>query len=396
LREIEENVEILAREILRGTRAPKEEREKALSLSEGFDLALDLVRGKYATKTRRWQAVHYARNVAERILGKNTLWTELSHSDLKQLGRTLANEAVRKADGQKVLGVRSAESTIDALLSVAAWLREESMLPATTLLPMPKWRKKLKAEWAAITKTTVRPVRHRNTPEEMRALFKHVQHPDVDARFSLAFQIGGEQRIGQVIRCVRSDLELGSLEDSRLSIGPGRFGILRVPSAGNKTTSPVMLNEADRKAIDAALVGYLSLYEDAYRNGRIHDFPLFPSGRLKKGKAKVSERPTSLTRDAARKMFQQLEKIAGVEHVPGRGWYGTRRTATDLAEDLESDQRVLNALSGHRDSRTRQTIYQDENRPEVLARAAQARSRLRAIIESTEPQSDRAEIANAS
>jgi hypothetical protein len=395
VRLVEAHVTALARELLEGKREQKSAKQETLSLTEGFDLALDLERGKYPTKTRRWDAVQHARLVVERVLGKHVQWIELTHGDLRKLWRTLAEEARRNADGRRVLGARKAESIVDALLSVAAWLREESLLPDDTLLPMTHWRKKLKEEWTKITGATVRPVRHRHTVKEMRALFRSLPRPSVDPRFSLAFQLGGEQRIGQILKCKRSDLELTPFDMKSSSGNPARFGILRVPSAGWKLASPVMFGFEDRKCVDAALAGYLSLFEEQWRNGSIDDYPLFPAGRLKKGKAKLSSRPTPLTRDAARKMFQALERIAGVAHVPGRGWYGVRRIAADIAEDLEKDERVLNSLTGHRDSRTRQTIYQDEDRPEVLARAAQTRLKVRSGEESSDASAP-AEMADAS
>src|SRR5687768_1179809 len=76
-------------------------------------------------------------------------------------------------------------------------------------------------------------------------------------------------------------------------------------------------------------------------------------------------------------MFHEFERLAGIHPTLGRGWYGVRRTATDLAEDIEKDQRVLNSLSGHSDSAIRRSVYQEKNRPEVLAQAAVTREELR-------------------
>jgi hypothetical protein len=38
--------------------------------------------------------------------------------------------------------------------------------------------------------------------------------------------------------------------------------------------------------------------------------------------------------------------------APTRGWYGIKRQAADLAEDFESDERVLNTVNGHDHTRT--------------------------------------------
>jgi integrase len=85
-----------------------------------------------------------------------------------------------------------------------------------------------------------------------------------------------------------------------------------------------------------------------------------------------------MTRDAARKMFRALERAAGVQSVAGRGWNGVRRVATDLAEDCEKDERVLNSITGHRDSRTRRSVYQAKDRPTVLQKAAEVPAAIRA------------------
>jgi len=75
-------------------------------------------------------------------------------------------------------------------------------------------------------------------------------------------------------------------------------------------------------------------------------------------------------------MFRALEAAAGVEHQPGRSFDGLRRQATDLAPEFAQDARVLNRLTGHLDSSTRERVYQDPQNELVRARAAQARRRM--------------------
>lgn len=71
--------------------------------------------------------------------------------------------------------------------------------------------------------------------------------------------------------------------------------------------------------------------------------------------------------------FRELEQLAGVESQPGRGWYGLRRKATDVARRYTSDAKVLNAQGGWKDSRTREDIYQDPNDEAVKIDAALVR-----------------------
>jgi len=99
--------------------------------------------------------------------------------------------------------------------------------------------------------------------------------------------------------------------------------------------------------------------------------------------------PRPLTRDAALAMFHDLERIANITPVTGRGWYGVRRISADAAEDVEPDERVLNSITGHRDSTTRRLVYQDRERPEVLIKAAATRERVRREGQSRAPSKQR-------
>jgi hypothetical protein len=66
-----------------------------------------------------------------------------------------------------------------------------------------------------------------------------------------------------------------------------------------------------------------------------------------------------------------------VKHVEGRGWYGLRRIATDLAESATTDDRVKDRLGGWQDSETRKQVYQDRQTDELRTEAAKVRRALR-------------------
>lgn len=137
-----------------------------------------------------------------------------------------------------------------------------------------------------------------------------------------------------------------------------------------------------RTLVDEVLsAGYLSVAEAAFRGREIEDYYLFPAGRMKDGKA-LLDRVTrqALGPTAIRDMFRALEKAAGVEHQPGRSFYGLRRQATDLAPEFAQDARVLNRLTGHLDSATRERVYQDPQNELVRARAAKARREMRQYL----------------
>ncbi len=83
-------------------------------------------------------------------------------------------------------------------------------------------------------------------------------------------------------------------------------------------------------------------------------------------------------------MFCEVERLAGVEHQPGRAFYGLRRQATDLAPEFAQDARVLNRLSGHAKSSTREWIYQDQEN-ELIRACAKARRKMRQHLGVPEP-----------
>jgi hypothetical protein len=100
----------------------------------------------------------------------------------------------------------------------------------------------------------------------MQALFASVNNPHVDPRLALAFDLGGVQRLGQVLRCKRSNLHLPAIDaDNIASLEPYEIGMLRIVESGHKAASPVALVYALRVAIEKALAGYLKDYEDLYR-----------------------------------------------------------------------------------------------------------------------------------
>ena len=146
----------------------------------------------------------------------------------------------------------------------------------------------------------------------------------------------------------------------------------------------VVLTPEQRRAVDDALAGYLAGHEAAWRAGQVEDYHQFPgskmrmldrSGRRWTRRVRTNVKP--LSRDGARVAFKELEAIAKVDHVEGRGWYGLRRIAADPAESATTDDRVKDRLGGWQDSETRKQIYQDRQTDELRAEAAKVRRALR-------------------
>ena len=363
-----------------------------LTLLEGFTLALDPVRGKYpSTETRRYEQMI---KFDERLFGKKPgqrplinpalTWRELKLRDVRALWRSMADEYVR-TDGRS-FGVRAAEQVVDSIYSVATWLREESRIALDAARRPDGWRRRLKEEWESRTGEQLgRPFRPRHTEEEFRRIFKALNNPKVDPRIRLAIELAAECRTGQVLRCTRRTLELKDAAPADYEKLPaGSLGQVTIPGAGKKHGEIVVLTPEQRRAVDDALRGYLANYERAWLEGSIEDYWLFPgskmraldeTGRRFTRRVRLDAKP--LTRDGAREKFRELESIAKVNHIAGRGWYGLRRQAADMAETATNDDRVKDRLGGWQDSETRKTIYQDRQTDALREQAASVRRQLR-------------------
>ncbi len=372
--------------------APIDSPAPPLALREGFDLALDPAQGKYAsTLTRRYDDVLKYRNrlfdsngSAAPLLDPSLGWSALEPKDIRSLWRTMADRYTQT--GGKEFGVRAAEQMVDAIYSVAAWLREEHQIPSDAARPPKHWRKKLKEEWAQRTGVRrVRPNRPRHAAAEYRRIFAALSDSRADPRIRLAIELAAECRTGQALRCTRTMLTLTDVDSSAYATTPpGQLGQVVIPGAGKKHGETVVFTPEQRRAVDDALRGYLANYEAAWRAGEIADYYLFPGSRMRmldesgrRWTRRVRAGAKPMSRDGARRAFQALETIAGVPHVPGRGWYGLRRIATDLAETATTDDRVKDRLGGWQDSETRKQIYQDRMTQQLRTQAASVRREIR-------------------
>jgi len=363
-----------------------------LTLVEGFRLALDPTRGKYpSTDTRRYDEMikYKARLFGEKpgrapLIRPDLTWAGLQLRDVRSLWRTMADRYVA-SEGDE-FGLRVTERLVDAIFSVASWLREENRIPADASRPPERWRKRLKEEWELRTGEQLRkPFRPRHTPEEFRRIFAALSDPRVDPRIRLAIEIAAECRTGQVLRCTRRMLTVTEVDPTKYeSASAGSLGQITIPGAGKKHGETVVLTPEQRRAVDDALSGYLANYESAWRAGEIEDYYLFPGSRMRPLDAsgrrwvrRVRDDVKPMSRDGARVAFKELEVIAKIGHVEGRGWYGLRRQAADLAETATTDDRVKDRLGGWQDSETRKSIYQDRQTEELRAHAASIRRQLR-------------------
>lgn len=341
--------------------------DRPLTLAQGIALAFDPLKGAYPTVTEHVKQTRRYAEAAAALLGRRMTWEQFTAGQMMYLVRLLAQQS----DGGS--GAKAAEKTCAALYTVASWLRQEGLIPDTAAVQKPHWKVKLREEWRAITGCRVEVKRPRHDVDEVAAIFAAL--PRADPRLRLLVELAAELRAGQAAKAKRSDLILEPLG----GFGLGRFV---VNGAGKKHGEVVDLHPELRALVDEVLsAGYLAEAEAAYQRGEVADYFLFPTGKLQRGVVPLSRATKApLSVWTLRTLFLTLERIAGVEHKPGRAFYGLRRQATDLAPEFEQDARVLNRISGHADSATRERIYQDSQNERVRARAAEARRRMRAFL----------------
>jgi hypothetical protein len=245
----------------------------------------------------------------------------------------------------------------------------------------------------------------RHTVEEQIKLYAALDESGVDRRLALLLRIGGgEQRMGQVRTTMRSRVDLSE------GAGIG-YGVVRPRGRKRKKASPIFLNAEERAFLDVAMTdGYLRELEAAYQARRISDYPLFCSGKLRHPRRYVKEikkqvtdytvpgvipldrrKHTPIDKGTLSWEFHELERVAGVDVIEGRGWYGLRRLTSDLFEELAKTmegvgQKELNiAQSWDANSRVREGIYQNKERVKALAIAAELRRKARELgLERTE------------
>jgi integrase len=384
-----------------------EENEAPLTIAAGFELATRVPEGMYVVESEHLREVRRAardivRGIGSAPGGRPRTWESLSYSTVRELWLRLAKRHTDTGSG----GPKWTERCVVILLQVSQWLAVEERIDRAVAVRR-TWREQMRREWAQLTAAPIATSTPRHSEDEIRQIFASLDHPAVDPRIALAVELGAEARLGQVIRLMRSQLDLSP-------VGAFRLGRMVVHGAGKKLGVTRDLTPEERAAIDRALSGYLKHLEKAYRTGLRDDYPIFPSGRFKfdvppsrwpkraqdtpdagptrRAKLSVSNRP--IGKRGLLDLFHRLEEVAGVTPVPGRGWYGIRRKAADLYEDYESDERVLNDQTGHRSSETRREVYQEKERERIRARSAETRRRVRAAAFGRKPGSADREVSS--
>lgn len=335
-----------------------------MTLREAIELVLNSEEGKYIGESDWRKNVEHHLGQALRIIGDLEDVTELRNLHYRKLWCHLA--AAHVADPSKS-GPRAAEMIVGSLRGAMIWLAQWEHIPPNTGLPVPGWKRVMQEEWVRITGKPIPPARKpRYTVAETARLWAAL--PKADPRLAVAVTIGAERRLGQVIRCRRSDI---------FEYDGHVLGGIRIHGRGKKRGGTNIFTTSEREVMSAAMsTGVLSDLECAYQLKEIPDYILTSGGYLAKGKAQIKNALRPMGKSALRTYWRELETIADVEHIEGRGWYGLRRISADLAEDVEGDARVLCDIGGWDNNDTR-VGYQQQGRLDIALRSANTRDKIR-------------------
>lgn len=333
-----------------------------LTIGETERIVCDARTGLYPRDTAHRRETQRALRFAAEVWGAARPWAVIRRAQLRELWRRRLE--MLQAQGKR--GGRGAEVTISRILTVAGWLRDEELIPPEAALAPRQWRQTLMDEAG-----NPEPQRPRYTHEEYQRLLEVA--PQADPRLGLLTALGIEYRLGQVLRQRRSDLDL-------------ERGAFRVRGRGKKRGTMIRLTPGQLASARQALTtGYLRTLEES--GG---DYPLFPGGQLQGGRVgpgQATEQHRSadpVTNRGVRAWWAEAERLAGIEHLPGRGWYGARRIAVDLAKQGRISREGLQASGGWSDSSIPDQIYADQAMEYAQEEAMEARAAMRGEPKSKE------------
>lgn len=343
-----------------------------VTLAQAEALAFHPDRGRWTRETANGKELARALALAAEHWGPRRRWHELTRADWRSLWRWRLRAL--QAAGHR--GYRGSELLVQHVATVADWLVEEGHV-LRVQGPERKWREQLAADYLRAMDALPEAHRPRHTLDEMRRILEAAQHGD--PRFALLMALGAELRLGQVVRCRRSDLDL-------------ERGTLRVRGRGTKGGTTVQLTGGQLVAVINALHGYLHRLEglspvegmSLEQGSNVCDYPLFPQGPLpggRKGQGVADPerhmRVNPVNRRWVLAQFRRAEALAGVPHVPGRGAYGVKRAAVDAVKSMGISREGLKAHGGWASTEIPDRIYADGEAVYAREEAARLRARIR-------------------
>jgi hypothetical protein len=353
--------------LVRGEGSTSEEKAP-VTIGEAKGLVTDPKTGKYPHASQHRKETERALDFAAEVWGLGRAWNTIRRADLRQLGRARIDDLL----GRGKRGLRGAELTVQRVLTVAQWLRDEELIDEGAAVAKAHWKDELRSYWLEAAKKPELPTPHRprHTIEEFRAILRASWK--ADRRLGLLLEIGAEQRLGQVTRVHRS-----MVSDD--------FTRIRIPSRGQKRGAMLHLTPAQTAAVRFEVTtGYLSDLEAARSSRAIADYPLFPAGQMPGGRSGAPK--ATVERHAAAKpmdrrtivsLFAEAERAAGVAHVKGRGAYGLRRVAVDEAKLRKISRDAMREHGGWSDNQMPDTVYADQESERFRDEARDVRADIR-------------------
>ncbi len=339
-----------------------------LTIGEAAKRVTDPKTGKYPHASQHRAETERALKYATTVWGADRAWNTIRRADIRQLGRARVDDLL----GRGKTGLRGAELTVQRVLTVAQWLRDEELIDEGACVAQKRWKDELRQYWLDASKKPelARPWRPRYSIGEFRKILKAAWK--TDPRLGLLLELGAEQRLGQVARIHRSMISKYADE-------------VRIPSRGQKKGAVLKLTKGQQDALIAQLMeGYLVQLEAARERGDIKDYPIFPAGQMPGGRSgspiATIERHAgagSMDRRTIVELFTKAETAAGVPHVPGRGAYGLRRVAVDEAKKLGISRDGMREHGGWTDNQMPDTVYADQEAEGFREEARDVRASIR-------------------
>jgi integrase len=353
---------------------PIEERASStpLTIAKGLERIVDRLTGKYPVDSPHRREVEREMKRAIEHWGADTPWEAVKRRDIRKLWRW----RILQLHAAKHDGLRGAEITIARVLAVAAWLRDEELIPPGAGVMPRNWKEEFKKDWLELTgaRTLPTPSRPRHSLDEMRRIMAAAGK--VDPRLELALVLGAEQRLGQVIRARRPDIDL-------------EHATFTVYGRGHKQGEVVKLTGGQMRVIMHHLEkGYLRELEK-----EAPDYALFPAGSLINARPKDPEKADphatvrkhsnadAITRDRLDDWFHDAERIAEVPVIKGRAAYGLRRQSVDAAKAAGISREGLQRLGGWKDTQMPDQIYADQEAGYAREEARDVRAKIRGETE---------------
>ncbi len=353
---------------------PIEERASStpLTIAKGLERIIDRLTGKYPVDSPHRREVEREMKRAIEHWGADTPWEAIKRRDIRKLWRW----RILQLHAAKHDGLRGTEITIARVLAVAAWLRDEELIPPGACALPRNWKEEFRKDWLELTgaRTLPQPKRPRHSLDEMRRIMAAAGK--VDPRLELALVLGAEQRLGQVIRARRPDIDL-------------EHATFTVYGRGHKQGEVVKLTGGQMRVIMHHLEhGYLRELEK-----QAPDYALFPAGSLINARPKDPEKADPhatvrkhldappMTRDRLDDWFHDAERLAEVPVIKGRAAYGLRRQSVDAAKAAGISREGLQRLGGWKDTQMPDQIYADQEATYAREEARDVRAKIRGETE---------------